>query len=470
MTSVRGLHVIHHGSGHGSHHRGPLRDRRAVAAAALLTGAGLLATAAPAGASAAPATAPSVSRPLVNRPLVNRPLVKEPVAVGYGGAVSTVDSRRLHGRVQILRAGRQRRRRRRRRGRRPRRHRAVLVRASAAAATSSTTTPRTHRVSTVDGRETAPRGLRPNTFVDPATGLPYPFADGRRGQRALRRRPGNARHVADASPGGSAPARSAEAPAARDPDRRARLRRRRDVPRPGRATNAARFARFSSTSALYLPGGAAARGRQHASATPTSPRTYRLLARRGLDTFYTGPLAPRDRRDRTAAAARSRRRTRRCRPACITADDIARLPRDPARAHEGRLPRAATSTAWPPSSSGGTTVGEALNILENVRLGRLDRAQALHYYLEASRRAYADRNRYIGDPAYLGAAGRAAMRQLLTQGFADERFCTIDPRHGLARPGAAGHARRPLPPHLLHDHAPPAGRAATTRACRRRTW
>jgi gamma-glutamyltranspeptidase/glutathione hydrolase len=80
-----------------------------------------------------------------------------------------------------------------------------------------------------------------------------------------------------------------------------------------------------------------------------------------------------------------------------------------------------------PSSSGGTTVGEALNILENVRLGRLDRAQALHYYLEASRRAFADRNRYIGDPAYLGTAGRAAMRQLLTQGFADERFCTIDP-------------------------------------------
>jgi gamma-glutamyltranspeptidase/glutathione hydrolase len=83
--------------------------------------------------------------------------------------------------------------------------------------------------------------------------------------------------------------------------------------------------------------------------------------------------------------------------------------------------------SMPPSSSGGITVGEALNILENVRLGKLDRAQALHYYLEATRRAYADRNRYIGDPAYLSARGRFEMYQLLTQGFADERFCTIDP-------------------------------------------
>jgi gamma-glutamyltranspeptidase/glutathione hydrolase len=58
-----------------------------------------------------------------------------------------------------------------------------------------------------------------------------------------------------------------------------------------------------------------------------------------------------------------------------------------------------------PSSSGGTTVGEALNILENVNLRKVSQAQALHDYLEATRRAYADRNRYIGDPAYLGRRG-----------------------------------------------------------------
>jgi gamma-glutamyltranspeptidase / glutathione hydrolase len=67
--------------------------------------------------------------------------------------------------------------------------------------------------------------------------------------------------------------------------------------------------------------------------------------------------------------------------------------------------------------------------------------------LEASRRAYADRNRYIGDPAYLSPQDRAAMYQLLSQGFADERFCTIDPEH--ASPG-------PVPPGTPDgDYHPP---------------
>jgi gamma-glutamyltranspeptidase/glutathione hydrolase len=41
-----------------------------------------------------------------------------------------------------------------------------------------------------------------------------------------------------------------------------------------------------------------------------------------------------------------------------------------------------------PPSSGGSTVGEILNILEGYpNLGALPREQALHYYLEASRLA-----------------------------------------------------------------------------------
>ena len=52
-----------------------------------------------------------------------------------------------------------------------------------------------------------------------------------------------------------------------------------------------------------------------------------------------------------------------------------------------------------PPSSGGSTVGEALNILEGYNLAAMPRDQALHYYLEASRYAYADRNAYLADPA-----------------------------------------------------------------------
>ena len=38
-----------------------------------------------------------------------------------------------------------------------------------------------------------------------------------------------------------------------------------------------------------------------------------------------------------------------------------------------------------PSSSGGTTTGEALNILSNFDLASMTRVQALHHYLEANR-------------------------------------------------------------------------------------
>ena len=51
-----------------------------------------------------------------------------------------------------------------------------------------------------------------------------------------------------------------------------------------------------------------------------------------------------------------------------------------------------------PPSSGGSTVGEALNILEGYDLSSMTRAEALHYYLEASRYSFADRNAYLADP------------------------------------------------------------------------
>ncbi len=79
-----------------------------------------------------------------------------------------------------------------------------------------------------------------------------------------------------------------------------------------------------------------------------------------------------------------------------------------------------------PSSSGGTSVGEALNILENYDLGGGSKlAQSLHLYLEASARAFADRGAYVGDPAYVDVPTET----LLSQRFADSRACTIDPDH-----------------------------------------
>jgi gamma-glutamyltranspeptidase/glutathione hydrolase len=85
-----------------------------------------------------------------------------------------------------------------------------------------------------------------------------------------------------------------------------------------------------------------------------------------------------------------------------------------------------------PPSSGGSTVGEALNILESSDLAGLDRGEALHRYLEATALAFADRNRYVGDPDFVDVP----LDELLSQGFANERACLIGPTA----------ATKPVPP------------------------
>jgi gamma-glutamyltranspeptidase / glutathione hydrolase len=70
-----------------------------------------------------------------------------------------------------------------------------------------------------------------------------------------------------------------------------------------------------------------------------------------------------------------------------------------------------------PPSSGGSTVGEALNILEGIDLASTDRARALHFFLDASKVAFADRNAWVADPSFFDVP----LRGLLSQGYADQR-------------------------------------------------
>jgi gamma-glutamyltranspeptidase/glutathione hydrolase len=74
----------------------------------------------------------------------------------------------------------------------------------------------------------------------------------------------------------------------------------------------------------------------------------------------------------------------------------------------------------PPSSSGGTTVGETMNILENFDQSG-DRTTALYRYLEALKLAYADRGKYLGDPDFVDVP----LQCLLSQPFADTRASLI---------------------------------------------
>ncbi len=80
--------------------------------------------------------------------------------------------------------------------------------------------------------------------------------------------------------------------------------------------------------------------------------------------------------------------------------------------------------SMPPSSSGGVILAEILNVLERFDLGSLGfhSARAVHVAVEAMRRAYADRNTYLGDPAFV----EMPLDTLLSKDYARALAASID--------------------------------------------
>jgi gamma-glutamyltranspeptidase/glutathione hydrolase len=93
----------------------------------------------------------------------------------------------------------------------------------------------------------------------------------------------------------------------------------------------------------------------------------------------------------------------------------------------------------PPPSGGGLVIGEALNILSgyDLRAAGFQTPKALHLLVEAQRRAYLDRNKYVGDPV----STRIPYRELLSADRATQWRKTIDVERStatlsLAEPGS----------------------------------
>jgi gamma-glutamyltranspeptidase/glutathione hydrolase len=359
--------------------------------------------------------------------------VKQPTATGTGGAIATVDLDASAAGLEVLRGGGN-----------------AVDAAVAAAATLGVTEAYSagvggggfmvvylagqRRVVTIDGRETAPAAFREDSFIDPATGAPIPFAErvtsglgvGVPGtvatwQRALRAY-------------GTRPIGKLLAPAIRVAERGFVV----DQTFADQTeSNAARFAAFPATAELFLPGGAPpAVG--SVLRNPDLADTYRLLARHGTFPFYRGRIAKaiadtvQDPPVDPASALNVR-------PGLMTEADLAAyraLDRPPTRVRY----RGHQVYGMGPPSSGGSTVGEALNILEGYDLGAESYTQALFHYLESTRLAFADRNRWVGDPDFVDVP----LRGLLSQGFADERRCLIGERANVS----------PVPP---GDPFPPFG-------------
>src|SRR4051812_30652377 len=192
------------------------------------------------------------------------------------------------------------------------------------------------------------------------------------------------------------------------------------------------FADFPATAALYLDPDGTPRDVGSVIRNRDLAATYRLIARRGPRAFYRGALA----RDIVSTVTHPPERpgaARVVRPGVMTLDDLARY-HTVDRAPTAISYRGLDVFGMGPPSSGGSTVGESLNILEGFDLGALPRDEALHLYLEATRFAYADRGAFLGDPAFVSVP----LAGLLSDSFAAERRALIDPDHAATSPVPPG--------------------------------
>ncbi|MBI5128151.1 MAG: gamma-glutamyltransferase [Rhodopseudomonas palustris] len=140
--------------------------------------------------------------------------------------------------------------------------------------------------------------------------------------------------------------------------------------------------------------------------------TLQAIAARGPDGFYRGEVA-----DKLARGVREA-------GGLITTDDLAdyqAVVRPPVRG----VYRGYDIVAMPQPSSGGVVLIETLNILEGFPLRDVAQGSppSLHLLIEAMKRAYADRARYLGDPAFVDAP----VARLLSKDYATTLRAGIDP-------------------------------------------
>jgi gamma-glutamyltranspeptidase/glutathione hydrolase len=138
---------------------------------------------------------------------------------------------------------------------------------------------------------------------------------------------------------------------------------------------------------------------------PVLAKTLTAIAEGGADVFYTGWIAD------SIAADMVRN------GGLITKADLAAY-----RAVE-RVPikgdfRGYTIYSMAPPSSGGTAIVEILNVLDQLNVGASDRwsPRTLHLMIEATRRAFLDRARFLGDPDFVNVpVGKLTSRQYAAQ-------------------------------------------------------
>ncbi len=147
---------------------------------------------------------------------------------------------------------------------------------------------------------------------------------------------------------------------------------------------------------------------------PDLAKTLRAISSLGARGFYEGPVAE-------AIAAEMREGQ-----GLITLEDLKNYrpaEREPVRGTYLGY----DIVSMPPPSSGGVHVIEMLNILEGYELAKLghNTADTIHRLVEAMRRAYADRAKYLGDPAFV----KVPVEGLTSKDYAAKLRAGIDLNH-----------------------------------------
>lgn len=170
-------------------------------------------------------------------------------------------------------------------------------------------------------------------------------------------------------------------------------------------------------SSLFFPGGTAVRPGTRLVQSDLA-RTLKLIAAEGPKAFYEGPIADSLVADEQRGGG------------IITKEDLRRYK------PEWRTPikstyRGYTLLAMPPSSSGGITMTEAMNILENFApLPPAGSVAYAHLLTESLRRAFVDRNMKLGDPAFV----KNPVAELTSKAYAKALAAQIDLHHASKTP------------------------------------
>ena len=163
---------------------------------------------------------------------------------------------------------------------------------------------------------------------------------------------------------------------------------------------------------VFMPGGHAPREGE-IFRNPALAKSLRLLAERGRDAYYRGPIAE------------ALVRYSKANGGFFAPEDFAR--------HRSTWDAPISTdyhgyTVWemPPNGQGLAAL-EMLNILENVDLKSMGRQSAdfWHAMVEAKKLAFADRARYYADPAF----AKVPVDQLLSKTYAKQRWALADMGH-----------------------------------------